>query len=643
MRIFFRVNDLSQLPNVETPKSMPVTPEHTTGLYYPGPDEEIPDLGASGRNIIQNKMGGKFKPGTISLPGKPVKPKAAPVQTNVWLASDGSEHLSKRAAEVRELELEAEAAQAPSISLLDAALEKAKKADAKPTDDEHAEDDHVDENDPEDVKKEKRARKAKKDMEMAAKKEKEEKERSSAADTNADDPKEGNNSSDNAQRAKEKEDDMDDGKSKKAKKAVATADMTHETDETKEGESASGKAKKADEKKDGKYGDVEYADEKNKKYPIDDEERVRAAWSYINKEKNAAEYDAAELKIVKDRIIAAWKKKIDKDGPPSAEKNKKAFRHNEALVLAKGMDTLAHLAHKLEHISQMIDACEMEQAREGDDSTVPDQLRDWLAEGVKVFMAMAAEETTELLQGEDDDFDPIMPETVLCMSAGLPKGAREALAKLLTDSVNPVLSKADDPALARAINRNAAIAAELVKAGARHSKDDMERIQGLHDAADDLHKCMGKMMDDHLEKVTDLCKSLGLEMAGVEEDDAGMKQENKKMSKLIDALNEALAKDAARDRVAEKTGEKITQAAETIETLLKVNANLVSRIEHLEGLPAPAKGNVRAMGKADDYRASGTSSRQVEAALEKMSPEEKAMFLMKASLSNPQASTNFRK
>ncbi len=66
------------------------------------------------------------------------------------------------------------------------------------------------------------------------------------------------------------------------------------------------------------YGDVEFADERNKKYPINDEGHIRAAWNYINKEKNAAEYPAEDVAKIKAKIIAAWKKKIDKAGPPSA-------------------------------------------------------------------------------------------------------------------------------------------------------------------------------------------------------------------------------------------------------------------------------------------------------------------------------------
>src|SRR5512147_1157055 len=60
------------------------------------------------------------------------------------------------------------------------------------------------------------------------------------------------------------------------------------------------------------YGDVKYADpgyrDGVKRYPIDNEEHVRAAWAYINQAKNASKYDAKELKAIKDKIVAAAKK-----------------------------------------------------------------------------------------------------------------------------------------------------------------------------------------------------------------------------------------------------------------------------------------------------------------------------------------------
>jgi hypothetical protein len=72
------------------------------------------------------------------------------------------------------------------------------------------------------------------------------------------------------------------------------------------------------------YGDVEYADpgyqeDKVKRYPIDTAEHIRAAWNYINKEENSSKYSSEDLQKIKDKIISAWKDKIEKDGPPSAE------------------------------------------------------------------------------------------------------------------------------------------------------------------------------------------------------------------------------------------------------------------------------------------------------------------------------------
>ncbi len=56
------------------------------------------------------------------------------------------------------------------------------------------------------------------------------------------------------------------------------------------------------------YGDVEFADTTNHKYPIDSPQHVRTAWSYINHKDNAAKYDADEVKTIKNRSKQAAKK-----------------------------------------------------------------------------------------------------------------------------------------------------------------------------------------------------------------------------------------------------------------------------------------------------------------------------------------------
>ncbi len=71
------------------------------------------------------------------------------------------------------------------------------------------------------------------------------------------------------------------------------------------------------------YGPVTYADpglkaDKKKRYPIDTAEHIRAAWSYINQEKNHKGYTAEQVASIKRKIISAWKRKIDPKGPPSA-------------------------------------------------------------------------------------------------------------------------------------------------------------------------------------------------------------------------------------------------------------------------------------------------------------------------------------
>ncbi|HWV34760.1 MAG TPA: DUF6582 domain-containing protein [Thermomicrobiales bacterium] len=55
------------------------------------------------------------------------------------------------------------------------------------------------------------------------------------------------------------------------------------------------------------YGDVDFADPVNKKYPIDTPTHIRAAWSYINHKDNAAKYDKDEVETIKRRIEHAAK------------------------------------------------------------------------------------------------------------------------------------------------------------------------------------------------------------------------------------------------------------------------------------------------------------------------------------------------
>jgi len=66
------------------------------------------------------------------------------------------------------------------------------------------------------------------------------------------------------------------------------------------------------------YADPGYQADGKKRYPLDSERHIRAAWAFIHMPSNAEPYSAGELQQIRDRIVAAWKAEIDPAGPPAA-------------------------------------------------------------------------------------------------------------------------------------------------------------------------------------------------------------------------------------------------------------------------------------------------------------------------------------
>lgn len=174
-----------------------------------------------------------------------------------------------------------------------------------------------------------------------------------------------------------------------------------------------------------KYGDVEFADPKNKKYPIDTEAHIRAAWNYINKPTNAGKYSAKDAASIKRRIVAAWKKKIDKDGPPSASKDTE--KADMATTLTKGMWDISRLASIIMDMHWLTQCAESEKAQEGDDSEVPDQLKAQTTALCMTLRDMVTEETAELLGlDEDDDAEELLESSAKAAKAILATSLQKA-------------------------------------------------------------------------------------------------------------------------------------------------------------------------------------------------------------------------
>ncbi len=181
------------------------------------------------------------------------------------------------------------------------------------------------------------------------------------------------------------------------------------------------------------YDDVEYADpgyqdDKKKRYPIDSEKHIRAAWNYINKPKNAGKYNADEVKRIKAKIVAAWKDKIDPKGPPSAEDGEKAAR----VELRKHLADIGGVAEVILRLDWLKDMLATEAAMEGDDSPQPERLGGVIDELCGFLNALVAEETAEIRS--DDDLGegalPMAGMTMAAVAASLRKAGLDGRAKL---------------------------------------------------------------------------------------------------------------------------------------------------------------------------------------------------------------------
>jgi len=153
------------------------------------------------------------------------------------------------------------------------------------------------------------------------------------------------------------------------------------------------------------YGQVAFADARNKKYPIDTAEHIRAAWNYINKGKNAGKYSAKDVAAIKSRIVGAWKKHIDKEGPPSAEKI------DEATDLEK-MDKVEFttdlrkslcgcLCGVLDQLMYLRQSAAYEAFQEGDNSPLPGRIDAVIALTATVLQEAVGEAVAEIKAGTE--------------------------------------------------------------------------------------------------------------------------------------------------------------------------------------------------------------------------------------------------
>lgn len=330
------------------------------------------------------------------------------------------------------------------------------------------------------------------------------------------------------------------------------------------------------------YGDVTFADPKNKKYPIDTAAHVRAAWSYINQEKNASKYKAEDLKTIKDRIVSAWKSKIDKAGPPSTQSAEKVesdgdlkkYFGEEVWDAKTAMNALSDIMYL--YTKELGEDHPEAPAQIADLKTVIERLRDFIA-------------------SEIGEIDP---------------GSIE---------VGKVDSPGERP---------------LTKIGAKISAVNLKKLQLMHDHAVDLGATCKKEELAMSDGATDLQKLEEVQgkLTKLEESSA---RQGEVLQKVATALELGEKIDEIPERV-ESLKKRVTELeaepseAKSVTKVVTISKEMDNRMAKTIQV---SDDELQKMSREDQMLALGAGMTSEEIA--KLEPEAKAMALMKISLGNP--------
>jgi HK97 family phage prohead protease len=130
------------------------------------------------------------------------------------------------------------------------------------------------------------------------------------------------------------------------------------------------------------YDDPGFQPDGRKRYPIETERHIRAAWAFIHHPSNAHRYTPGQLERIKARIVAAWQGKIDRNGPPEAGSD--PARKNIAEI-----GRLTQLITDLDWLSERIAS---EAVTKPDNSTLAPRLQGAIAEISDFLRSLVADD-----------------------------------------------------------------------------------------------------------------------------------------------------------------------------------------------------------------------------------------------------------
>lgn len=142
-----------------------------------------------------------------------------------------------------------------------------------------------------------------------------------------------------------------------------------------------------------------FADKANKKYPLDNNEQVLAAWYFVNTTKAQALYTADEFAAVKAEVVDAYKSRFNAD--PEAIDAEAADKALSPALLQKSFYNVASASSLLQSLSYFLEEMKYWEGQESVEHSVLGKVVDMVSTMGEVIAGLIAAEAASLTETEE--------------------------------------------------------------------------------------------------------------------------------------------------------------------------------------------------------------------------------------------------
>lgn len=335
-----------------------------------------------------------------------------------------------------------------------------------------------------------------------------------------------------------------------------------------------------------------FADAANRRFPVDTKGQTQVSIAAFAKTAARAKYSADEqAKVVTELAAAAAKHGLE-------NVTEKVIAGGE---FAKGLYDVSRFCDVIQSLAYLQQSAAYEREYEGDDSTVPDSIRDAIASLVASLETMVGEEGDELLRMLG--FEVAEADSAAAAQADAKKTAGTEAPAAADPATPPAPASAASAESAAAATDGTPPVTEKVAAAADTTSGSFEKAMAKKHQAklaelSDHVAAVHKMLGDHCEKMAGFCKDMGADGGDdVEETAKAAGADTQKLTGQV-ADFEKRAKDAesARDEAYAKIA-----ALESELTTVKAQAEQLAKIgEEVSAALEVRKGQLIAVDRTQD-------------------------------------------